>query len=288
MPQNSYSMDELADYVPTDADRAHVATPLADLVAIRAADPVAIMGAPTERRTGPPTAARRPAAPAAPIGTPGADGISPTAAEVDAWLTALGAKVTPADMTPGLRLFATMWARGWSGTFAFMVDMSAAATSRRGLSTGQAKGVLNCYRADMLRRPAPAARATTPAPAPTPAEPTTPAEGAPITATAAHVGLGWMTPAGVVVKIVNGRNGIYGKIREVGEAGWVFAPRILSGGIVPVTAAAADAARITDPDGAEACCFCATALTDDTPGGSMVRGYGPVCAARYGLPHGKG
>ena len=34
-----------------------------------------------------------------------------------------------------------------------------------------------------------------------------------------------------------------------------------------------------------ACCFCARSLTDDADGGSIERGYGPVCARKYGLPH---
>lgn len=34
------------------------------------------------------------------------------------------------------------------------------------------------------------------------------------------------------------------------------------------------------------CCFCSTELTDRDPGHSIDRGYGPICANRYGLPWG--
>lgn len=34
------------------------------------------------------------------------------------------------------------------------------------------------------------------------------------------------------------------------------------------------------------CCFCARPLTDDTTGASIDRGYGPVCAKKWGLPWG--
>lgn len=37
---------------------------------------------------------------------------------------------------------------------------------------------------------------------------------------------------------------------------------------------------------AHACCFCGIALTDDGDGRSVKVGYGPVCAAKYGLPWG--
>ena len=34
------------------------------------------------------------------------------------------------------------------------------------------------------------------------------------------------------------------------------------------------------------CCFCSTELTDDRTGHSIDRGYGPICANKYGLPWG--
>ncbi len=35
------------------------------------------------------------------------------------------------------------------------------------------------------------------------------------------------------------------------------------------------------------CCFCARKLTDAKEKGSIEMGYGPICAAKYGKPHGK-
>ena len=47
---------------------------------------------------------------------------------------------------------------------------------------------------------------------------------------------------------------------------------------------AAEPARCAKEYGAVACCcsFCGLQLTDE---GSIEVGYGPICAARYGLPH---
>jgi hypothetical protein len=36
------------------------------------------------------------------------------------------------------------------------------------------------------------------------------------------------------------------------------------------------------------CCFCGRSLYDETGGGSVEVGYGPVCAVKYGLPHSGG
>lgn len=77
-----------------------------------------------------------------------------TVAQVVAAIRALpqGEKFTAADVTRPLQLWATEWAKTWEGTFEFMVDMRKAATEHRtGLSVGQAKGVLNVFRADYWR-----------------------------------------------------------------------------------------------------------------------------------------
>lgn len=80
----------------------------------------------------------------------------PTDDEVEQWLTGLGRKVQPGDVTLELNWAATLWAEKYDGDFEFMLDMAAAATRNLGrnqiLSQGQAKGVLNCWRADVLRR----------------------------------------------------------------------------------------------------------------------------------------
>ncbi len=69
-------------------------------------------------------------------------------------MTGLGRKVELSDVTPAHAAAATLWAKAYTGDFAFMVEMQQAAT-RRPLTPGQAKGTLNCWRAEILRRPAP-------------------------------------------------------------------------------------------------------------------------------------
>lgn len=60
------------------------------------------------------------------------------------------AKLEVTDITAEMRAFATVWAKRWTGDFVFMVDMRTAA-KRGTLSVGQAKGTMNCFRADVLR-----------------------------------------------------------------------------------------------------------------------------------------
>lgn len=74
-------------------------------------------------------------------------------ARICAWLVTLGRKVTPDDITPERMGAAKWWLSRYAGSFEFLVDLQA----RGGIRTpGQAKGVLNCLRADLLRNaPAP-------------------------------------------------------------------------------------------------------------------------------------
>jgi hypothetical protein len=63
-----------------------------------------------------------------------------------------GRKFTDADLTADLVFLATEYASKYEGNFDFMLDMRATAGTRQGgLSWGQARGVLNCIRADVLR-----------------------------------------------------------------------------------------------------------------------------------------
>jgi hypothetical protein len=62
-----------------------------------------------------------------------------------------GEKFVPEDVTPPLFSAASTYAADYRGTFSFMVEMRQAALGRRGLSLGQAKGVLNCMRAELAR-----------------------------------------------------------------------------------------------------------------------------------------
>lgn len=66
-------------------------------------------------------------------------------------LVALGRKVELYDLSPAMLAEATRYARSYHGAFEYMIDMRIAAQGRRGLSDRQAKGVLNCWRAELVR-----------------------------------------------------------------------------------------------------------------------------------------
>jgi len=70
---------------------------------------------------------------------------------VELWLSQLGRKVEVGEVDDQLVEAATVWARNWAGDFPFMLKMSTAAQAGV-LTNGQAKGVLNCWRADVVRR----------------------------------------------------------------------------------------------------------------------------------------
>ena len=69
--------------------------------------------------------------------------------EIEAHLLALGRKLTNDDMSysPSLAPYAKRYLDNYTGTFEFLVDLK----TRRSLSTGQARGVLNCVRAELIR-----------------------------------------------------------------------------------------------------------------------------------------
>jgi len=71
-----------------------------------------------------------------------------TSDEVGALTDQLDRKFEVADMTTGLVEFAAAWLADWNGDFEFLADLQA---SKRPLTAGQAKGVLNCWRADQNR-----------------------------------------------------------------------------------------------------------------------------------------
>lgn len=94
------------------------------------------------------------AGPSAPVETGPDRWEGKTLADVEEWLIELGRKVDQHEVTPALAKLATEWAKSYEGTFSFMLDMREAAQTRRsGLSTGQAKGTLNCLRAELNRKP---------------------------------------------------------------------------------------------------------------------------------------
>ena len=90
--------------------------------------------------------------------TPGAKPSTPRATEdewevdrVEEWLKELGRKTEARDMTPGLVKAIERWLRDYEGDFEFLLDVRSK-LGARGLSDGQAKGVANCWRADVYRR----------------------------------------------------------------------------------------------------------------------------------------
>lgn len=67
----------------------------------------------------------------------------------------LGRKFEVTDVTPELTTVAREYLASYEGNFSFLLDLRA--KSARGLSAGQAKGVLNCLLADLRRAARPAA-----------------------------------------------------------------------------------------------------------------------------------
>ena len=74
-------------------------------------------------------------------------------AKVAGWLLSLGRKVEVMDITHENARAARDWLRVYDGDFSFLTDLK---EKGRQLTDPQAKGVLNCWRADLLR-PAPKA-----------------------------------------------------------------------------------------------------------------------------------
>lgn len=81
-------------------------------------------------------------------------------AEVCDWLLTLDRKVEVRDIDHIRGRVAKGWLRRYQGDFQFLTDLKARGGVR---SDAQAKGVLNCLRAELLRRPAPAATPAAPA-----------------------------------------------------------------------------------------------------------------------------
>lgn len=95
----------------------------------------------------------------------GGDPVDPDVliAEVEAWLGTLGRKVEIVDVTHRLQRAAMLWLRRYSGDFGFLVDVKSKGGVR---SAGQAKGVLNCWRAQIGRETAATAPVAVVPPAP--------------------------------------------------------------------------------------------------------------------------
>lgn len=93
------------------------------------------------------------------------------------------------------------------------------------------------------------------------------------------------------IAVTNGRKGysraFYGYILPDGRAD--MRGTVPAGVVEFLCRLAADPAGVSGEEGKKSgrCCYCRTALTDDTSGCSVQWGYGPVCAKKWGLPHGR-
>lgn len=193
-----------------------------------------------------------------------------------------GEKFGADDVTPAMAAWATEWAKSYAGTFEFMVDMRKAAIKRT-LSPGQAKGTLNCFRADYWRTEL-AKKEVKPA-----------AESAPSVEHAkgdvhivdgefyrVHIGQSSGMPYAVKAKIVTPATwNDDGSLDKAGVVEWE-----MSRGMIRRL----DANNAATPEQAKQfsrlagrCCFCSTPI--DTPESTLV-GYGPTCALKRRLPWG--
>lgn len=178
-----------------------------------------------------------------------------TTTDTPTWLASLGRKVDDGDLTPALVAEAEEYLAAYTGTFEFLTDLQ-----RRGraLSPGQARGVLNCWRAQVVR----AAQDTLfPAPA---ADPVTEP--------------GMYLSDGRVWAVVRARAGhLYAKVRDA-DGGWTYA----SGGLRRLSAADRITAEQAHEHGARTgiCIFCNAEL-DDADGLGVRVGVGPKCAPKH-------
>lgn len=193
--------------------------------------------------------------------------------DVEQWLLGLDRKVTPEDMTAELTQAATEWAANWTGNFSFMEDMRTAAQKRQ-LTTGQAKGVLNCWRADLNRRPA-ATKQTVPGPDLRDVPGGTYAVPGGDTRLKVSIRHGKGKWAGVIF-VDDGA--AYGSRTNYGrQNGAAYSGKIVEE--LTIIAADPEAAAAAYGKLHGTCGLCGRTLEDEA---SIERGLGPVCAAKFG------
>lgn len=173
----------------------------------------------------------------------------------------LDRKFEVSDLTPELHAYAEWWAREYQGTFEFVVDMRANMVNFGRLTPGQAKGTLNCARADVIR-----ARQQ-------------------IEQTTAKVEDGfYMTADGQQVFKIQWNQThthLYGKALDEDTGTFEYDKSVLGrvtrgladGTVVPLTAERASAYGHLYGR----CMICSRRLTDEA---SIEAGIGPVCAAK--------
>lgn len=220
-------------------------------------------------RTGTGTSAKRAAKPRRDVRTDKVEPVSPEdfATLVESRKLHGLEKFDVADVTPELHAFAERYARTYEGTFEYMLDMRAAMVSYGRLTPGQAKGTLNCARADVLRQSA----NTTPA---TPAQPKVElVDGFYQTVNGEQVFKIQWNQAGTA---------LYGKLLTE-DGSWTYdktVRRTVEAGLQDGTVISITQERASQFGHLYGkCMICSRRLTDEA---SIAAGIGPVCSARQG------
>lgn len=177
-------------------------------------------------------------------------------------------KFTDADVTPEYVAWAESYLPAYRGDFDFLVDLKLKLKRYGSISTGQVRGVMNCFRAEVNRKVREEAKR---AEAEARGVPSTPKQGDP------PEGIHYAD--GVVYKVqaaVTTTGKLYAK-RLSGTA-WEYVGR-------QPFAHLSEATLMTRENAEEygklygVCCMCGRLLTDER---SIERGIGPVCAGRQG------
>ncbi len=219
--------------------------------------------------------------------TPDTDTDDECMSKAAAWLAGLPEKVTVGQVTRRPARAAALWLARYQGDFEFLVDLK-----RRGrnLSPAQAKGVLNCWRADLRRS---AAQSSHTSPSATEGGSSAGGDGYEAKRGDVHVVGG--TYYRIHVAQQSGRP--YAARADIcGAAQWAEDGKLVSSADIRweydrgMIFKLSEATRATAEEAAAfghlvgRCCFCSHEI--DTPESTAV-GYGPVCAAKYELPWGE-
>lgn len=166
-------------------------------------------------------------------------------------------KLTDSDMTDGLRLFANEWISNYEGDFSFLLDMS----TRRSLSVGQQRGILNCIRSEVLR-----AKNT---------------GGAPEAKRIVEDGM-YQTPDGTILKVQiahHGSGNLYAKQLFINPETKKATFRYAAGALRELTPEMRMTLEQAKAFGRlyGVCCKCGAILTDEQ---SIADGIGPICGSK--------
>lgn len=217
---------------------------------------------------------------------------------------ATGEKFTDADITAEVAEGVAMWLKDYTGMFDYVLDIRAQAARKRGyISTGQARGLANCYLADRRKVAAKVADAAYPELFPRIAEIFANVTGIKYPKVRLQTASGFE----IVLKVLGPMSKTPGAIsivsREKLDTDQYGEPKQRWFGTILVDGTLRRSAKLTteivdvlialnaDPAGVASvygkatgnCCFCGKYIETKE---SMAVGYGPVCADNYGLPWG--